>query len=48
MVSPNSRFISSVRNQGEYFDEEILEKVNNKYYTPTEFQKALNELSTKK
>ena len=48
MVSPNPRFISSVRNQGEYFDEEILEKVNNKYYTPTEFQKALNELSTKK
>ena len=30
MVSPNPRFISSVRNQGEYFDEEILEKVNNK------------------
>ena len=48
MVSPNPKFISSVRNQGEYVDEEILEKVNNRYYTPTEFKNALNELSTKK
>ena len=31
-----------------YFDEEILEKVNNIYYMPTEFKNALNELSTKK
>ena len=44
IVSPNPRFISSVIKQSEYFEEEILEKVNNKYYTPTEFKNALNEL----
>ena len=48
ILSPNPKFISSVIKQSEYFDEEILEKVNNKYYTPTEFNNALNELSTKK
>ena len=48
IVSPDPKFISSVIKQSEYFDEEILEKVNNKYYTPTEFKNALNELSTKK
>ena len=46
--SPNPKFISSVIKQSQYFDEEILEKVNNKYYTPTEFNNALNELNTKK
>ena len=44
--SPNPKFISSVIKQSEYFDEEILEKVNNKYYTPTEFNNALNSLDT--
>ena len=44
----NPKFISSVIKQSGYFDEEILEKVNNKYYTQTEFNNALNELSTKK
>ena len=48
IVSPNPKFISSVIKKSEYFDEEILEKVNNKYYTPTEFKNARNELSTKK
>ena len=48
ILSPNPKFISSVITQSEYFDEEILEKVNNKYYTPTEFNNALNELRTKK
>ena len=48
IVSSSPKFISSVIKQSEYFDEEILEKVNNKYYTPTEFKNALNELSTKK
>ena len=48
MVSPNPKFISSFIKQSEYFNEEILEKVNSKYYTPTEFKNALNELSTKK
>ena len=33
--------------QSEYFDEEILEKVNNKYYTPTVFNNALNEITKK-
>ena len=47
IVSPNPKFISGVIKQSEYFDEEILEKVNDKYYTPTEFKNALNELSTK-
>ena len=48
ILSPNPKSISSVTKQSEYFDEKILEKVNNKYYTPTEFNNALNELSTKK
>ena len=48
ILSPNPEFISSVIKQSEYFDEEILEKVNDKYYTPTEFNNALNGLSTKK
>ena len=47
ILSPNPKSISSVIKQCEYFDEEILEKVNNKYYTPTGFNNALNELSTK-
>ena len=47
ILSPNPIFISSVIKQNEYFDEEILEKVNNKYYTPTEFNNPLNELSEK-
>ena len=48
ILSPNPKFIFSVIRQSEYFDEEILEQVNNKYYTPTEFNNALNELSTEK
>ena len=48
ILSPNPRFILSVTKQSEYFDEKILEKLNNKYYTPTEFNNALNERSTKK
>ena len=47
IVSPNPKFISSVIKQSEYFEEEILEKFSNKYYTPTEFENTLNELSTK-
>ena len=48
ILSPDPKFISSIIKQSEYFDEEILVKVNNKYYNPTEFNNALNELSTKK
>ena len=40
ILSPNLKFISSVIKQTEYFDEEILEKVNSKFYTPTEFNNA--------
>ena len=47
ILSPNPKFIFSVIKQSECFDEEILEKVNNKYYTPTEFNNAINELNTK-
>ena len=45
---PYCTIYSDVLKQSEHFDEEILKKVNNKYYTPTEFKNALNELSTKK
>ena len=48
MVSPNSKFISSLIKQSEHFDEEILEKDNNKYYIPTQFKNALNKLIRKK
>ena len=47
ILSPNPKLVSSVIKQSEYFDEEIFENVNNKYYTPTEFNNAINELSTK-
>ena len=44
MLSPNSKFNSSVLRQSEYSDEEMLKKVSKKYYTPTEFNNALNKL----
>ena len=47
ILSPSSKFISSVVNESEYFDEEILEKVNNKYYTQAEFNNAFNGISKK-
>ena len=46
ILSPNAKFISNGMKQSEYFDE-ILEKINKNYYTPIEFNNALNELSTK-
>ena len=48
LLYPNPKFISSAIKQSEYFDEEILERFNNKYYTPKEFNNAVNVLSTKK
>ena len=48
ILSPNPKFISNAIKQSEYFDEEILERVNNKYYTLTGLNNELNELSTKK
>ena len=47
IFSPYPNFISSVMKQNEYFDEEILEKVNSKFHTVTELNNALNEVSTK-
>ena len=48
ILSPNAKFISSVMKQNEYFDEEILEKTNNKCYTPTESNNAVNETNIRK
>ena len=48
MVSPNAKFSPSIMKQREYFDDEIFEKVDNKYYNPREINNELNELSTKK
>ena len=48
ILSPNPKYISSVIKQNEYFDEEILKKVNTKHYTQTKFNDVLNDLSTKK
>ena len=47
ILSPSSKFISSVIKESEYSDEEILEKVNNKYYTQTEFNNTFNGISKK-
>ena len=41
IVSPNPKIISSIIKQSEYFDEEILKKANNRFYTPDEFNTAL-------
>ena len=37
IVSPNPKIISSIIKQSEYFDEEILKKANNSFYTLGEF-----------
>ena len=42
ILSANPKFISSFMKQSDYFDEEIFEKVSNKYCTPTEFINALS------
>ena len=41
IVSPNPKIISSIIKQSEYFDEEILKKANNRFYTPDDFNTAL-------
>ena len=41
IVSANPKTISSIIKQSEYFDEEILKKANNRFYTPDEFNSAL-------
>ena len=45
IVSPNPKIISSIIKQSEYFDEEILKKANNRFYTPDEFNTALKSLN---
>ena len=37
-VSPNLKIISSIIKENGYFDEEILKKANNTFYTPDEFK----------
>ena len=45
IVSPNPKIISSIIKQSEYFDEEILKKANNRFYTPGEFNTALKSFN---
>ena len=45
VISPNPKIISSIIKQSEYLDEELLTKVNNKFYTPDEFNNALQNLN---
>ena len=40
IVSPNPKIISSIIKQSEYFDEKILKKTNNRFYTPDKFKTA--------
>ena len=44
-VSPNPKIISSVIKQSKYFDEEILKKANNRFYTSDEFNTALKSFN---
>ena len=41
VVSPNPKIISSIIKKSDYFDEEILKKTNNRFYTPDEFNIAV-------
>ena len=45
IVSPNPKIISSIIKKSEYFDEEILKKTSNKFYTPDEFNTALKSFN---
>ena len=45
IVSPNPKIISSIIKQSEYFDEEILKKANNRFYTLDEFDTALKSFN---
>ena len=48
IVSPNVKEISNVIHQNEYFDEEILKEVNNKFLTPEELNNEISELNPHK
>ena len=45
MVSLKPKIISSIIKQSKYFDEEILKKTNNCFYTPDEFNTALKSFN---
>ena len=45
IVSPNPKLISSIIKQSEYFDEKILKRANNGFYTPDEFNTALESFN---
>ena len=45
IVCANSKIITSIMKQSEYFDEEILKKANNRFYTPDEFNTALKSFN---
>ena len=45
IVSPNPEIISSIIKKSEYFDEEILKKGRNKFYTPDEFKTAMKSFN---
>ena len=45
IVSPNPKLISSIIKQSEYFNEKILKRANNGFYTPGEFNTALESFN---
>ena len=45
IVSQNPKIISIIIKESEYFDAEILNKENNKFYTPDEFNDAMKSLN---
>ena len=45
IISPIPKIISSIIKESGYFDEEILKKANNKFYTPDEFNNAMKSLN---
>ena len=45
IVSPNLKVISSIIKESKYFDEKILKKANNRFYTAGEFNTALKNLN---
>ena len=45
IVSPNPKLISSIIKQSEYFDEKILKRASNGFYTPDESNTALESFN---
>ena len=46
IVSPCPKIISSIIKQSEYFDEEILKKTSDRFYTHDQFNTALKSFIT--